>query len=371
MEAKDYNTLITDMKNAMIANQSKVTDFNSGSVIMTLFESIANIVEQAYIDTRNGYSNNLKQIATSIFNFKKKEGQKSFVNVTFTRNEAKSTSVNIPSNTTVSDGVHNFITTATAVIAANKTISNEVSASAEKIGEEYNIASNSINKIVSTVSGEIVSVQNNARATGGLNTESESAMLARFKTYINGLQGTNYYGLKAGVLALSDKDYSVRSVGIEEHFPPIISDTDNAYNATIYIDDGTGAMTDTLKNKISDLINGDGTSEKPGLRATGINIRILSANQIFVNISVSVKIYRTEDAVARAEITESLTNFINNLSIGENVVLSDLVMNLRQIVYVKDVQGLKIGTNQLGPDNIIISQNQIARMGTLTLTFIQ
>lgn len=371
METKNFETLLSEMKNYMIANQSKVTDFNRGSVIMTMFEAIANIVEQAYIDTRNGYTNNLKQLATLIFNFKKKEGQKASVSVYFTRNEAKKTAINIPANTKISDGTHNFITTSTAVIKADEVNSNVVSATAEKIGEEYNVALGSINTIVSTVSGEVVAVTNSARASGGSNTESETEMLGRFKTYINGLQGTNYYGLKAGVLSLSTENFSVRSVGIEEHFPPITDDSDNAYNVTIYVDDGTGAMTDELKNKISDIVNGDGTSENPGLRAAGINVRILPANQVLVNISVSVKIYRTENALAQKEITETLTNFINGLEIGENVIISDLVMNLRQISYVTDVQQLKIGTRTLGTENIILGQNQIARMGEVSLTFIQ
>lgn len=371
METKSFADLLANMKNYMIANQSKVTDFNKGSTVMTLFEAVANIIEQAYIDTRNGYTNNLKQLATSIFDFKRKEGQKASANIYFTRNAAGKTSLNIPSNTIISDGTHNFITTSIAVIPAGKTDSTTVSATAEKIGEEYNVATGSINTIVSSVAGEVVAVTNSARASGGSSSETESEMLSRFKTYINGLQGTNFYGLKAGVLALSDDKYSVRSVGIVEHFPPITGDSENVYNITVYVDDGTGAMTDGLKNKISDLVNGDGTKDNPGLRAAGINVQILPATQISINISVSIQIYRTENTVAKKEITETLTNFINSLEIGENVIVSDLVMTLRQISYVTDVQQLKIGTKDLGTENIIVGQNQIARMGKITLTFIQ
>lgn len=371
METKDFDTLLTEMKNCAIANQTKLTDFNRGSVVMTLFEAVANIIEQAYIDTRNGYTNNLKQIATSIFNFKKKDGQKAGVSVYFSRSARKQVSISIPSNTIVSDGTHRFITTSAAVIEAGELDSSVVQATAEKIGEAWNIASGSVNTIESTVSGDVVAVTNGTRAVGGADGETESAMLARFKNYINGLQGTNYYGLKAGVLALSDEDYSVRSVGIEEHFPPVVDDSDNAYNATLYVDDGTGAMTDSLKNKILDIVNGDGTEEHPGLRAAGIKVRILPANRVSVNISVSVQLYRVDNATAKSEITETLTNFINGLEIGENVVLSDLVMSLRQISYITDVQALKIGTKTLGTENISIGQDQIARMGYLTLTFIQ
>lgn len=367
METKSYEDLVNQMKNYTIANQSKLTDFNSGSLVMTIFEAVANVVEQAYIDTRNGYTNNLKQLATSIFDFSRKEGKKASVSVYFSRSSAKQVAVTIPSNTVISDGTHNFITTTTATIKTGEVKSSVVSATAEEVGEEYNISGNTLNSILSTISSEVVSVTNENRATGGADTETESEFLSRFKMYINGLQATNSYGVKSGVLALDE----VRSVGIEEHFPPITDETNNAYNMTIYVDDGTGAMTDSLKNTISDLVNGDGTQDNPGLRAAGVNVRILPANQVLINISVSVQVYRTEETVAKKDISESLTNFINGLEIGENVVLSDLVMNLRQISYVKDVQALKIGVKTLGTENITISQNQIARMGTLALTFIQ
>ena len=89
METNDYKTLLNVLKTRFIANlqgtQQEVTDLNEGSNVMTIFESIASILEQAYIDTRLGFQSNLNAIATSIFEFSKKEGQAATVNVVFSR----------------------------------------------------------------------------------------------------------------------------------------------------------------------------------------------------------------------------------------------------------------------------------------------
>lgn len=357
MNAETYNSILARMKNHMIAGQSKVTDFNAGSMILTLFESVARPLEQAYIDTRNGYMNNLRAIAYSVFDFEKKAGTNASVNVIFLRAKASSSSVTILSGTKVSDGTYTFTTTENAVIMANETESNAVSATAESVGTSYNVAANTITTIESVVPAEVVEVTNPAKAYGGSDGESDTEMLARFKTYINGLQGTNYYGLKAGVLAID----GVRSVGIEEHFPP----KNNIYNVTVYVDDGTGSLTDTLKDTVETKINGEQTSESPGLRAAGIQVDVMSATNVPITVSVTCKTYRTEDALAIAEIKQTIEEAINGLGINENVVWTNIILALRRINYVKDVSNLLINGSA---DNISINIDQIARFESANVT---
>ena len=357
MNVETYGNILNRMKNHMIAGQNKITDFNKGSIIMTIFESVARPMEQAYIDTRNGYMNNLRAIAYSVFDFEKKAGVNATVNVVFSRASATESSVTVLSGTKVSDGTYTFITTSNAVIPANQTSSAPVGATAEKVGLAYNVGANTITTIESVVSAEVVEVTNPAKAYGGADTESETEMLQRFKTYINGLQGTNYYGLKSGILAID----GVRSVGIDEHFPP----KNNVYNATVYVDDGTGSLTNTLKQQIESKINGEQTSESPGLRAAGIQIDVMPATNVPVTVSVHCKIYRTEAALAIQEITQKIEETINALGIHENVIWTDIILALRGISYVKDISNLLINGDT---DNITIDVDQIARFNSATVT---
>lgn len=356
MNVQSFDDLYKNMKDLMIANQSKITDFNEGSVISTMFESIARILEKAYLDVRNGYAQNLKTIAYSVFGFQKKKGQKATATVVFSRSVPRAEQSIIPIGTRVSSGGLIYITGSVGVIEENEINSNPVTVQAEEIGTIYNVADKSINTIESILPGDIVKVENASKAVGGTEDETETEMLTRFKEYINGLQGTNVYGLKSAIL----QNEGVRSISIDEHFPP----SNHIYNATVYVDDGTGGLTPELKTEIEDIINGDDTSTKPGKRAGGINIRVASATPVPIDVTVTCKIFRTEHTLAELEISQAIEEEINSLSINEDFVLTSLVLKLRQISYVKDV------VIQSPVNNVEIAINQIARFGSATVNLL-
>lgn len=364
METNDFKSLLASMKNLFISNMTrqdqKVTDLNEGSIIMTEFESVANILEQAYIDTRVGFQTNLNSIATSLFDFKRKEGQAATVQVKFSRAVAVNTPVTIIAGTIVSDGTHNFTTSQTATIPANALESNLVNAQAESIGTAYNVQAETINEIVSVVSSEVIGVVNPLAAKGGADQETEADMLARFKVFVNGLQGTNKYGLEAGLLS----NPKIRSVSVVEH-PEALQ----GYHATVYIDDGTGNMSPELKEEIETMINGDGTSVTPGLRATGINMDVQSCTPVPVSVSARITLYRVEDAYAAAALQDTLEQAINGLKVGEDVIFADIMTALKQTgSFIQNVKNLALNAQE--NVDITISANQIARLGTVSFTYV-
>ena len=79
------------MKHNAIASGSGIKDFNEGPNTMSIFDQVVGPLEQRFIDTLNGYSNNLRSILYSIFDFKQKEGHKAAVTVVFTKATASLT----------------------------------------------------------------------------------------------------------------------------------------------------------------------------------------------------------------------------------------------------------------------------------------
>lgn len=455
MDTKNYNELITEMKESAIAANTGLSDFNDGSIIMSIFESVARPIEQGYIDTRNGYANNLRAIPYSIFDFKQKKGQNASVNVVFTRNrvlesdsiipvgtrvsngslvftttqvatiqaatkatvklvfsrsEISGSDLNIPVGTRVSDSSESivFVTTQAGVIEGGELSSgeiesqavdvgsaynvsantlnviqsvlspditsvnnsssatggndgaiesNSVGASAEEVGLKYNVAANTITTIESNLSAEIVGVNNPIKATGGADAETQTQMLNRFKMMINGLQGSNKFGIQAGVLSLN----GVRSVGIEEHIPP----KQNVYNLTVYVDDGTGDLPGTLKEQVEDVINGTDSEDNPGLRAAGINVDVQAAVSVPVTVAVNITIYRAEVQRVINDVKTKLQEYINGLGIHENVVLSSIVVLLKQISGITDVTELTLNGET---KNIDCGVNAIARFEEAIIT---
>ena len=355
MNVHSYDSLYENMKNYMSSNQKKVTDYNEGSIISTIFEAVARSLERAYIDVRNGYSNNLKQIPYELFNFKKKEGAYSTGSVTFSRATPINKKTIIPIGTIISDGEHKFRTTGMGEIKIGDKDSNDVPVTAEETGLNNNVDANTITVIESILSDDIVAVNNKNRTTGGTDTETDVQLEERFKQFINGLQGTNIYGFKSSILSIK----GIRSVAIVEHHPA----KQNIYNATVYVDDGTGILTPELKQSVEDTINGKDNSVYPGCRAAGIQVLVASAEPVNVKLSVKVLVYRTDEETARADVKDAMVEEINGLTIGKDIEIFKLINRLSQIGYVKNVTKINIiHGEEVQPTDFEILENQIARI---------
>jgi uncharacterized phage protein gp47/JayE len=78
-----------------------------------------------------------------------------------------------------------------------------------------------------------------------------------------------------------------------------------------------------------------------------------------VDLKIKVQTYRTENSKAVFDIEKALKEEINKLGIGEDVVLSSLVLKLRRISYIKDIEiispekNIKIGDNQIANFNSV------------------
>jgi uncharacterized phage protein gp47/JayE len=351
---KLFNSILEDMMNWVIAKQSKVTDFNEGSVMRSLLESVALETEQLYIRTRVGFEDALKYIPFYAFDFTKKSGQKASGTVVFSRT-GTSGEVAIPIGTLVAtaDGTQ-FATTSTGTIADGNTDSNNVSILAEKEGEESNVAADTITVIVTPVNG--VETVNNASATsGGLDKETDAEFLKRFREFIEGLGQSNESGLITGSKLVT----GVRSASIIEHFPP-----SSSYNVSVYIDDGAGNAPQALIDSVESKLKGDGTAGNPGYKAAGINIQVLAPTKVTQDVTVTINDDgMLSESTMEYNIELAITNYINNLLLGEDIIRN------RLIEVMMDVDGVEDLTLTTPASNVTINPDQIARAGTISITF--
>lgn len=346
MEVKNYEDILKDLINDFVANQNKITDFNNGGIAQSILSSVAREEEKKYVATKLGFIQTLRAIPYSIFDFKRKEGTFGTGTVIFSRANPKDFETVIPEGTEIAGGGKSFITVETGVIKANEKDSNEIIVRSVEIGSENNIEANIINEIVSSVSSDVVAVTNNIKISGGYDTESELEMLKRFKVFLAGLQGTNTYGVQSAAQNVP----GVRSVNVVEDFSPGV-----IYPVVVYAEDGSGSLADDVKSAIENVIWGDGTSINPGKRAPGINVLVTTPEIVQTNYNIRVTIYRADPETAKEEIKTTVRDYVNSLGIGENVVLTSIILKIRSLTYVRDVS--IISPN----DNILIANNQIAR----------
>lgn len=353
---KTYRAILSDMENWVIANQDKITDFNEGSGITSLIEAIAQQIEQLYLRTKIGFIKYLPNLPFYAFGFSKHAGTKASGTVVFSRTTPTADMVTINIGTLVStDTGLIFATTAQGVILPGATNSGEVPIQAYDIGANFNVPANTITTMTTPVVG-VNSVTNPSSTTGGLDEEDDNSFQRRFRDYILGLGRGNVYGLRAAAMSVT----GVRSASLIEHFPPL----SDIYNISLYIDDGAGNAPQELIDAVSSVIYGDGTLSNPGYKPAGVNIRVLAPTKVTIGVQVRV----TDTGVVsrttmEQNIREAITNYINNLQIGEDVIYNELVQVIMGVVGVYDILLMQPSAN------ISIGSTQIARVGTIDILY--
>jgi uncharacterized phage protein gp47/JayE len=360
MQTKSFDEITKAMRNYIISHQDKLTDFNDGAVLESQIEATARELALIYVRCRVGFSSYLRALPYSVFNFQKKEGLKASVNLVFSRAKSYSYETPIPIGSVIAAGGLKFLTTEAGSAPSGMKDSGVITAIAEAVGEKYNVGPQSIKTLVTSLPSDIVSVNNAEAATGGLDSEDWGAYISRFADFILGLSRTNGYGFLSGLT----ETHLVRSLQIDEHFPPV----DNIWNMTVYLEDGSGGMTDEAIARVKAKIDGNRTKANGGYRAPGIHIRYLPPEKIQTNLNIIVT--TTQDvindfgeSVVVYEVTEAVKKFVNALLIGQSVLISDLIVVLRRFSYIVDV---KIP----GQENISINTHQIARFKDCNVTVV-
>ncbi len=352
---KTFRAIFADMKAWIIATQDKITDFNEGAALTSFIEAVANEVEQVYLRAKIGFIKYLPDLPFYAFNFTRHAGVKSSGNVVFSRNVVTTSPVTIPIGTLVStpSGLI-YVTTAEGTILASQADSGSVPVEAQEIGGVYNVVANSITLIATPVVG-VDSVNNASATSGGLNAESDEDFVSRFQAFILGLGRGNIYGLITAALSVT----GIRSASVVEHFPPV-----SGYNVSVYVDDGAGNAPPALLAAVLSVIVGDGTAANPGYKPAGINVEVVAPTKVTIDVTLNIV---DDGSVDRDSITVNVTNalnaYINGLKLGEDVIYYQLVESIMNVVGVYDI-ALSAPTA-----NISIGPTQVARVGTITITY--
>lgn len=353
---RQYQQIYDAIKAYIIAAQDRVTDFEPGSVISSEIEAFAREMALAYSESRAGFSEVLMKLPFSIFNIIKHPAQFAVGVVSFSRVLTVG-SVTVPLGTQVSTAGGVIFETTAAVSMADGVASVNAAIKAVESGKSGNVPAGTITILVSGLSG-IDSVVNASNVGGGVDEESDAEYLSRFRTYLLGLAKSNRWGVITGAL----NNPALRSASLVEHFPP----KSGLYNFTLYLDDGSGTVSQPVIDAVKASVDGDGTAESPGYRAAGINVDYLAPSSVPVSVIGSVVVsFAVELSEAKSTIDAAVLEFLNSKIIGEDVIRAQMQKIILNYPWVLD---LDISSPA---GNIAISEGQIARAGTITLAYSQ
>jgi uncharacterized phage protein gp47/JayE len=353
---KTYRAILSDMEAWIIANQDHITDFNEGSGITSFIEAIAQQIEQIFLRGKIGFTKYLPLLPFYAFGFTKLVGVTASGVVKFSRNVATVDSVTIPIGTLVSTSSGLIYTTTTlGTIAGGATESGDVSIQASEVGADYNVPAHSVLVLTTPVVGADT-VDNALPITGGTDDESDNSFQQRFREYILGLGTGNIYGLIRGAKTVT----GVHAVSIVEHFPPL----SGLYNVSVYVSDSSGDATPEMLEDVEAVLVGSGTVSDPGYKAAGINLRVIGPTKVTVDVEVDIiDTGEISQATITTNVQTVVTEYINGLTMGEDVVFNELVQIIMGVAGVYDL------TLVAPASNVSVGSSQIARVGTITVTY--
>lgn len=210
---KEFNEIKQDFIDAIKArvqeNNSSldITDYNVGSVINTIVEAVADVLEQTYFDMFQITKESLENIYNG-FNFYKIPGKKAictvyiYLNTTDLATAQNSIFFSVPKGTiiTTEDGsiefeiLDEYQSSVLQLAAGGSEFPGQVyytaTARSVDVGSDNNIGENSLTKISSSITNlnsYSLTVRNES-ASGGVEEESEEDMKSRFQKYLVSLR---------------------------------------------------------------------------------------------------------------------------------------------------------------------------------------
>ena len=344
---------------------NQLTDFNTGSVLNSIIDTVAAELENLYNNNYEVYTAIYINTATgtdldnkaSDFGLTRLSAQASTGHLIFGRSFASNQDIVIPIGTlatTATSSVSNatqFETIEYAILPAGG-LTIRVAANARIAGADGNVGANGVVVLPSPPSG-IDYVTNVVSFSGGYDEETDAQLRARIVAYLNALQRANKDAVEGAAKSLAD----VVDAFIEENTPI-------KGFATCWVCDSTGSATNTLLSQVQTVIG----AYKP------LGTSVIARSPIVYPIDVEMWI-KLKSGFAfptiQATLEANITDWFNAKGIGDDINRSEL---LSVIQGVNGVSSVDLNTEVLVDDELqtcsveTLSETQITEDKTTVKT---
>ncbi len=321
----------------LLSSTSSITNLNVGSLVRALMDALG--AEGALIEQET-----TDQVAQAVLNAPYSIAQvaplpavASVYQLQLTNSTSSSIAVTQGTLAQVLGGSLQWATQTPVTVAANGTAT--VNAQCSQAGVQTNVPPNTITQFVTPIPGLTVTNPSAQAITPGADAETETETQARLSNVIASLHRGDSKAIEVGMLTANIQD----SAGnITEQVTKALAKTLSSGEAVGYGYNGVGAMSSTLLTQLQDVINGYTDSSgvvHPGYKAAGVICTAYDAIQNTVNVSVQVlpQPGQTLSGIT-SQVQSAIETFFAQLDIGQGLSLSNLILAIRQVPGVADVE---------------------------------
>lgn len=324
---------------------NKLTDFNVGSGIRTVYEAVSVQLEEFYVRMKQ---NVLYAITNSIyqaFGFDRLAENYATGEVTITFIQAVPVEFTIPKGTVFStSAVYGYIYFETledyyVKVGLTSVI---VPVQCKTAGSVGNVPRGAITTMIPTNS-LVKSVYNILPFTDGQDAETATEHKKRFQRYINTLARATRNAILYGTLEVD----GVTGAWVDDNYIGYVK---------LYAHNSEGELPSTLRTEIlNNLVN---------YRAAGIEVEVLPIVKINLDVNLRIMLADEYDTdIYEDAISNIITNYLNDYTVGTHFYLADIITFIKS-----SYQDAVINVLPVGLTDIELQSNQLIRPGTITIT---
>lgn len=368
-QIKNFASIAASMVNWMKATQSKLTDFNVGSVARTLVEAPAAEIDELYQQMFIGLKEAIPVSVYNSFSFDliTEIPATGYIRVNC---DASLTPILIPAATTFTGATNgtsyvslNDVTIAPGILFADVLVTCTLAGTVGNIsaGETFTLEP-AIN--------EITSASNESTFASGIDAETEDDRKSRFNAYVSSLNRGTLSAIRYGLTLANLTDAGgniIESVVSSSIIEPWLTDEEAPVSlVNCYVHNGVGSTSSDLVDRAEEVIYGyydaNGVAV-PGWKAAGVKLIVYAATEDDVDVTgtlTAIDGYDQPTLVTLAE--QAVYEYILARGIGETVIKSELIALIMEIDGVLD-------TTLSAPASNVTADNETKLMpGAIAIT---
>ena len=345
LKIKSQYDILSDLIDWTTARTTKLTDFNVGSGIRTMYEAVGAQLEEFYFRMKQGALYSITNSIYQAFNFERKVAGKATGEVTINFLKAMPTTFYIPRGTIFStNDVYGYITFETTenYQVEPGSISAVIPVTCTTAGTVGNVPEGAIS-VMSPTNSNVRNVYNEGAFTNGHDDETATEHKKRFQKYINTLSKATSSAILYGALQVE----GVAGAWLDDNYIGYV---------ILYAHDSSGDLPDELKEKI--------LKELVEYRAGGIEVEVLPIVKVPINQTFKIMIENDYDPEVYSELIYSaLVSYLNDYTVGIDYRISDVLTFIKS-----SYDDIVINVLPSSYEDITLQKNQLIRAGEITVT---
>lgn len=330
-QIKSFVSITASMINRARLVCTKITDYSVGSIVRTIFEAVAQEIDQLYQQLVLSLMDAIKTATYTSFNFPALAAVAASGTLTVTITpQTSDVVIPVGATFTPAGSTVSYAVLSAATITAGLTTA-IVQVACTQTGTTGNLASGTTFTMAAPVAG-FVSAVNTAQFSNGAAAETAEARLARFNAFILSLARSTVYGIEYGLSAVTltdDNGNVTEAVKFKVVYEPYLTDTTKTPGQIYaYVHNGVGSTSTALVGAAQTTVDGsyadDGTPV-PGYKAAGVicTVEACPEQQVAVaGVITAADGYEASDLVP--EVTSAHTAYLLALAPGASAEVSEL-----------------------------------------------